>query len=44
MLLQTVSRGWELSLLLFVIAGVGLVSYWVYRDAAARGFEWVEGA
>lgn len=39
MLLQTVSRGWELSLLLFVLAGVGLVSYWVYRDAAARGME-----
>lgn len=37
MVLQTVSRGWELSLLVFVLAGVGLVSYWVYRDAAARG-------
>lgn len=37
MLLQTVSRGWELSLLVLVLAGVGLVSYWVYRDADARG-------
>ena len=39
MLLQTVSRGWELGLLVLVLAGVGLVSYWVYRDAAARGME-----
>lgn len=37
MLLQTASRGWELGLLVLVLAGVGLVSYWVYRDAAARG-------
>ncbi|GAB7093858.1 hypothetical protein JCM30237_10100 [Halolamina litorea] len=37
MLLQTVSRGWKLGLLLFVLVGVGLVSYWVYRDADARG-------
>lgn len=39
MLLQTASRGWELGLLVLVLAGVGLVSYWVYRDAAARGMD-----
>lgn len=37
MLLQTATRELELGLLLLVVALVGLVSYWVYRDADARG-------
>lgn len=37
MLLQTSTRELELGLLLLVVALVGLVSYWVYRDADARG-------
>lgn len=37
MLLQTATREVELGLLLLVVALVGLVSYWVYRDADARG-------
>lgn len=37
MLLQTATRELELGLLLLTLALVGLVSYWVYRDAEARG-------
>ena len=39
MLLQTTTRELELGLLLLVVALVGLVSYWVYRDADARGMD-----
>jgi hypothetical protein len=39
MLLQTDSGGWQFGLLVLVLAGVGLVSYWVSRDAAARGMD-----
>lgn len=39
MLLQTTTREVELGLLLLVVALVGLVSYWVYRDADARGMD-----
>ncbi len=39
MLLQTDPGGWQFGLLVLVLAGVGLVSYWLYRDAAARGMD-----
>jgi hypothetical protein len=39
MLLQTDPGGWQFGLLVLVLVGVGLVSYWVYRDAAARGMD-----
>lgn len=39
MLLQTTTPEVELGLLLLVVALVGLVSYWVYRDADARGMD-----
>jgi len=39
MLLQTTTLEVELGLLLLVVALVGLVSYWVYRDADARGMD-----
>lgn len=39
MLVQNATRELELGLLLLTLALLGLVSYWVYRDAEARGME-----